>query len=110
MASCRRIKNCPLALCRGGLPAIEFLHGKLGHWPGLRRILRELSVGKSDEQAIAVAYGGSFAQFERSWKGWLRGRKLRSKAGMYRRSCTSKGRSQSARGRKGAAGTSCGRR
>lgn len=62
--------------------AIEYLHGKLG-WPGLRRILRELSQGKSDEQAIAAAYGGSFAQFERSWKGWLRGRKLRSKAGMY---------------------------
>ncbi len=78
--------------------AIEFLHGKLG-WPGLRRILRELSVGKSDEQAIAVAYGGSFAQFERSWKGWLRGRKLRSKAGMYSTQLHfKKGRGQPARG------------
>ncbi|MBL9005366.1 MAG: tetratricopeptide repeat protein [Myxococcales bacterium] len=62
--------------------AVEFLHGKLG-WPGLRRIVRELSLGRSDEQAIAVAYGGSFAQFERSWKGWLRGRKLRSKGSLF---------------------------
>ncbi len=62
--------------------AVEYLHGKLG-WPGLRRIVRELSLGRSDEQAIAMAYGGSFAQFERSWKGWLRGRKLRSKGSLF---------------------------
>lgn len=62
--------------------AVEFLHSKLG-WPGLRRVLRELSQGRSDEQAVAAAYGGSFAQFERSWKGWLRGRKLRSKGSLF---------------------------
>ena len=90
--------------------AIEFLHGKLG-WPGLRRILRELSVGKSDEQAIAVAYGGSFAQFERSWKGWLQ--VVASCAA--RPACTDAAALQKAgvasprAGRKGAAGTSCGK-
>ena len=62
--------------------AVEFLHSKLG-WPGLRRVLRELASGRSDDAAVAAAYGGSFAQFERSWKGWLRGRKLRSKGSLY---------------------------
>ena len=62
--------------------AVEYIHSKLG-WPGLRRILHDLSLGRSDADAVAGAFGGSFAQFERSWKSWLRSRKLRSKGTLY---------------------------
>jgi tetratricopeptide (TPR) repeat protein len=62
--------------------AVEFLHQKLG-WPGLRLIIREMSQGAPDLRAVATVYGAPFAEFERAWKAWLKGRKLRTRAGLY---------------------------
>lgn len=58
--------------------AIEYLHGRLG-FAGLRTMLRELSQGATDQRAVATAYGASFAEFERGWKSYLRGRRGRGK-------------------------------
>lgn len=62
--------------------AVEFLHGKLG-WAGLRAILKELAQGAPDLRAVATVYGAPFPEFERAWKAWLKGRKLRARAGLY---------------------------
>jgi len=61
---------------------VEFLHNKLG-WAGLRRLIGEMSRGAVDTRAITTVYGGSYAEFDRAWKNWLRGRKLRVRAGIY---------------------------
>lgn len=62
--------------------AVEFLHQKLG-WAGLRLIIKELAQGSPDLRAVATVYGAPFAEFERAWKAWLKGRKLRTRAGLY---------------------------
>lgn len=61
---------------------VEFLHGKLG-WDGLRALVRELAGGTPDLRALATVYGAPFAAFDRAWKTWLRGRKLKSRAGLF---------------------------
>jgi len=61
---------------------VEYLHSKLG-WAGLRKLLGELSRGTGDIRALAAVYGGSYAQFDRAWKGWLRSRKLHTRSGVY---------------------------
>lgn len=61
---------------------VEYLHSKLG-WAGVRRLLLELGRGTSDTRALATVYGDSYEAFDRAWKNWLRGRKLRTHAGMY---------------------------
>lgn len=62
--------------------AVEFLHQKLG-WPGLRLIIKEMAQGAPDLRAVATVYGAPFGEFERAWKAWLKGRKLRTRAGLY---------------------------
>jgi tetratricopeptide (TPR) repeat protein len=62
--------------------AVEYLHGKFG-WNGLRQLLAEIGRGTGDIRALGSVYGGGYAEFERGWKTWLRGKKLRSRAGMY---------------------------
>lgn len=61
---------------------VEYLHGKVG-WVGLRRLLEELARGAADMRALGAVYGGTYAEFDRAWKNWLRGRKLHTRAGMY---------------------------
>jgi tetratricopeptide (TPR) repeat protein len=61
---------------------VEYLHSKVG-WPGLQKLLGELAHGSSDSRAIAAVYRGSFSEFDRAWKSWLRGRKLRSRSGTF---------------------------
>ncbi len=61
---------------------VEFLHGKLG-WAGLRALLRELESGTPDQRALATVYGAPFTAFDRAWKSWLRGRKFKSRAGLF---------------------------
>ncbi len=61
---------------------VEFLHGKFG-WPGIHALLRELASGTPDMRALATVYGAPFATFDRAWKSWLRGRKLKSRTGLF---------------------------
>lgn len=61
---------------------VEFLHGKVG-WAGLRKLLVELSHGSSDLRALATVFGGTYPQFDKAWKSWLRGRKLHTRANMF---------------------------
>ncbi|MFO0573442.1 MAG: peptidase MA family metallohydrolase [Polyangia bacterium] len=62
--------------------AVEFLHGRFG-WAGLRAVIKDLSQGAQDLRAVAAVYGASFAEFERGWKAWLKGRKLRARGVLY---------------------------
>ena len=61
---------------------VEYLHGKVG-WPGLRQLLVELSKGGGDLRALGTVYGGTYPQFDKAWKTWLRGRKLHTRANMF---------------------------
>jgi Flp pilus assembly protein TadD len=61
---------------------VEFLHGKLG-WQGVRALLADMASGTPDLRALAAAYGGSFAAFDKAWKSWLRGRKLKARSGLF---------------------------
>jgi tetratricopeptide (TPR) repeat protein len=62
--------------------AVEFLHGRFG-WAGLRAVIKDLSQGAQDLRAVAALYGASFAEFERAWKAWLKGRKPRARGVLY---------------------------
>jgi tetratricopeptide (TPR) repeat protein len=60
---------------------IEYLTQQVG-WDGIRRVIGEMREGKSDAQAIAAVLGRSFADFQRDWRGWLAGRKLKARPGL----------------------------
>lgn len=60
---------------------IEYLYGRHG-WDGIRQVILYLKSGASDARAIAAVTSQSFAEFQRDWKTWLRGRKLRTHPGL----------------------------
>jgi tetratricopeptide (TPR) repeat protein len=60
---------------------IEYLHDHVG-WPGIQKIVARLRAGASDGQAVAAVTERSFEQFQRDWRAWLHGRKLRTHPGI----------------------------
>jgi len=60
---------------------IEYLVARKG-WDGVRGLLAGLRDGLSDAQAVAQVVGQPFDEFQRGWRGWLRGRKLRLRPGL----------------------------
>jgi tetratricopeptide (TPR) repeat protein len=60
---------------------IEYLVGQLG-WDGIRKIIAQMRDGKTDAQAVAAVTGHSFAEFQKQWRTWLSGRKLRTRPGL----------------------------
>jgi tetratricopeptide (TPR) repeat protein len=61
--------------------AVEYLHASVG-WDGLRDVIAQLRDGRSDAQAVAQVVGRPFDQFQRDWRAWLHGRKLRARPGL----------------------------
>ncbi len=60
---------------------VEYLHGKAG-WPGIRKLIGEMSGGAGDARAVAATLGMPYPEFDRAWKSWLRGRTLRPRGGL----------------------------
>lgn len=60
---------------------IEYLYGRHG-WDGIRQVILYLKSGASDARAIAAVTNQGFSDFQRDWKTWLRGRKLRPHPGL----------------------------
>jgi tetratricopeptide (TPR) repeat protein len=60
---------------------VEYLEQQVG-WPGLRQIVAGLRAGKSDDAAVASVVGRDFDMFQRDWRAWLHGRKLRQRPGL----------------------------
>jgi tetratricopeptide (TPR) repeat protein len=61
--------------------AVEYLHEQKG-WDGLRQIVAHLRDGSSDAEAVSAVLGRSFADFQRDWRAWLHGKKLRARPGL----------------------------
>jgi Flp pilus assembly protein TadD len=62
--------------------AVAYLAEKVG-WDGIRKIVAEMRDGKTDEQAVAVVVGRSFGAWQREWRGWLDGKKLKTHPGLF---------------------------
>lgn len=60
---------------------VEYLHAKKG-WAGVREVLARMQEGKGDARAVAEVLGQGFDEFQRSWRAWLRGKKLRAHPGL----------------------------
>ncbi len=60
---------------------VEYLSGQIG-WEGIRKIIAAMRDGKSDAQAVAAAVGKPFDQFQKDWRSWLHGRKLKARPGL----------------------------
>lgn len=60
---------------------VEYLLTERG-WPGVRRAIAGMRAGADDKRAIAAVMGQGFSEFQRGWKGWLRGRKPRLRPGL----------------------------
>ncbi len=61
--------------------AVEYLHGLVG-WDGLRKLVGAMRDGHNDAQAVALVLGKPFEEFQRDWRNWLRGKKLRVRPGL----------------------------
>jgi len=61
--------------------AVEYLHAQVG-WDGVRKVIAQLRDGNADAQAVAQVVGRPFDQFQREWRAWLHGRKLRARPGL----------------------------
>jgi tetratricopeptide (TPR) repeat protein len=60
---------------------VEYLVQKHG-WEGVRKLVGYMRDGKSDSQAVAALVGQPFDAFQREWRAWLSGRKLRARPGL----------------------------
>ncbi|MCS6914021.1 MAG: peptidase MA family metallohydrolase [Myxococcota bacterium] len=60
---------------------VEYLHKRSG-FSGIHRLIKEMSSGAGEGRAMMAALGMSMEDFERSWQGWLKGRKLKSRGGL----------------------------
>jgi tetratricopeptide (TPR) repeat protein len=60
---------------------IEFLVQQIG-WDGVRKVIAEMKGGKTDAEAVATVMGRSFENFQRDWRAWLHGRKLKAHPGI----------------------------
>lgn len=60
---------------------IEYLVGQVG-WEGIRKIVAHMREGAPDAQAVARVAGKPFGAFQKDWRAWLAGRKLRARPGL----------------------------
>lgn len=60
---------------------VEYLLAQRG-WPGVRQAIAAMRAGADDTRAIAEVMGQGFVEFQRGWRAWLRGRRLRLHPGL----------------------------
>jgi len=60
---------------------VELLVEKHG-WQGVRKLIAAMRDGKSDAAAVAAMWGKPFDAFQRDWRAWLAGRKLKLRPGL----------------------------
>jgi tetratricopeptide (TPR) repeat protein len=60
---------------------VEYLSAQIG-WDGIRKIIASMRDGRSDAQAVAQAVGKPFDEFQKEWRAWLHGRKLKARPGL----------------------------
>jgi tetratricopeptide (TPR) repeat protein len=60
---------------------IEYLHARKG-WEGVRQVIARMQGGEGDARAVSAVMGQGFDEFQRAWKTWLKGRKLRAHPGL----------------------------
>ena len=61
--------------------AIEYLLERRG-WEGIRELVARIRDGARDADAVAAVAGQPFDAFQRGWKAWLKGLKLRVHPGL----------------------------
>jgi tetratricopeptide (TPR) repeat protein len=61
--------------------AVEYLHQTVG-WDGVRRVIAQLRDGRSDALAVGAVVGRPFPEFQRDWRAWLHGRRLKQRPGL----------------------------
>ena len=60
---------------------IEYLHVRAG-FGGIRTLIRSLADGLGEARAMQTAFGVPFDELDHGWRGYLRGRKTRSRSGL----------------------------
>jgi tetratricopeptide (TPR) repeat protein len=61
---------------------VEYLHQKAG-FPGIHKLIQAMTRGETDGRAVGETLGMSFDEFDKAWKSWLKGRKLKARPGLY---------------------------